>query len=101
MCYYAGAVNGGSLYLKMAHTIKNWIDQDAAYDFVPDWHDESYLNKYLAFNPPTISLDPSYCFPDNATHVKHWGLTKFTPKIMCLYKESRYTEDRDIIQEAG
>jgi hypothetical protein len=100
-CYYAGAVNGGSAYLKMANTIKKWVDADATNGFVPDWHDESYLNKYLALNPPTISLDPSYCYPENEYAAKQWRLKKFTPKIVCLYKDNKYIENRDTVQEVG
>lgn len=99
MSYYAGAVNGGSEYLKMASVIKKWVDNDSEYGFVPEWHDESYLNKYLALNPPDIALDPSYCYPDNAMHAIDWGINKLSPKIICLYKKNKYTESRDTIQE--
>lgn len=95
--YYAGAVNGGSKYLDMAETICKWIDMDSENGFVPQWHDETYLNKYLAYNPPDVSLDPSYCYPDNIIHSQYWGIQRMKPKIICLTKEDSYVNGRDSV----
>lgn len=84
--YFAGAVNGGRNYLEMADKIRTLIDADQKNGYTPLWNDESYLNYYLSENKPDVILTPDYCYPDNPPDVKKWGLTKFVPKIKCLYK---------------
>jgi histo-blood group ABO system transferase len=63
--YYAGGFNGGMKYLKMAEEIKNLIDIDSKKCIIAEWHDESYLNKYLLTQEPTKILTPQYCFPEH------------------------------------
>jgi histo-blood group ABO system transferase len=64
MEYYAGGFNGGRRYLKMAKTIRSWVDEDERKGIIAKWHDESHMNRYLYENPPTVILSPAYCFPE-------------------------------------
>lgn len=84
--YFAGGFNGGKNYIDMANKIKNWIDIDQKYNYVPRWHDESYLNKFMAINKPDIKLSPAYCYPDNISDIKKWGLISIKPKILAVTK---------------
>lgn len=84
--YYAGGFNGGFKYLNMASDIAKMVDHDTNNGIVAVWHDESYLNRYLVSNPPTISLTPDYCFPDQQHQVDAWKLNSFTPKLLALTK---------------
>lgn len=64
--YYAGGFNGGRAerFLDMSREIKGWIDDDLSRGIVAVWHDESFLQKYLAGNPPTVELTPAYCYQE-------------------------------------
>jgi len=64
--YYAGGFNGGrsNVFLEMARVISNNIKLDQQRGYTAVWHDESHLNRYLINNPPTLTLNPSYCFPE-------------------------------------
>lgn len=64
--YYAGGFNGGSAraFVAMAETLADAIARDQADGITAQWHDESHLNRYLVDHPPTVSLPPSYCFPE-------------------------------------
>jgi histo-blood group ABO system transferase len=66
--YFAGGFNGGArdVFIDMARSICGAIKKDEAWGHVAQWHDESHLNKYLVEHPPTVVLDPSYCFPKDA-----------------------------------
>jgi histo-blood group ABO system transferase len=79
--YYAGGFNGGIVeeFLKMSRTISNNIDIDKQNNIIALWHDESYLNRYLLDNPPTLELSPAYCYPEN------WSIS-FEKKILALDK---------------
>ena len=65
--YYAGGFVGGEThhFLEMAFSISCRIDFDIENGLMPRWHDESVLNKQLAEGGPTVTLSPSYCYPDN------------------------------------
>lgn len=65
--YYAGGFVGGkrAAFLDLAAGIANQIDQDDRNGIVARWHDESHLNRQLALLPPTRTLSPSYCYPDD------------------------------------
>lgn len=67
--YYAGGFVGGTraAFLDLAHGIVNQIEQDDRNGITARWHDESHLNRQLALLPPTRTLSPSYCFPDDAS----------------------------------
>ena len=79
--YHAGGFNGGTSkeYLKMANKLDANIEEDYCNGIIAIWHDESHLNRYYVDNPPTISLLPSYCYPES------WSLP-FTRKIVALDK---------------
>lgn len=77
--YYAGGFNGGSSYMEMCSTIVEWRKEDESRNIIPVWHDESYMNKYMALYPPTVQLSPSYCYPES------WNLP-FEKKLLALDK---------------
>jgi histo-blood group ABO system transferase len=79
--YFAGGFNGGraATFLRMAEEIKAWCDQDERKGIVPVWHDESFLQRFLIGNPPTVKLSPSYCFPEA------WSLP-FEKRLLALDK---------------
>lgn len=64
--YYAGGFNGGKteVFMKMAETIANNVNEDLKNNIVALWHDESHMNRYLIQNPPTLDLDPTYCYAE-------------------------------------
>ncbi len=61
--YHPGAFVGGprGVFLELARTVEEWLEQDGAAGFWPRWYDESYLNRYLLEHPPALVLDGSYC----------------------------------------
>lgn len=67
--YYAGGFVGGErrAFLNLAASIAAQIDTDAAAGITAVWHDESHLNCQFALYPPTVTLSPSYCYPDDAS----------------------------------
>jgi histo-blood group ABO system transferase len=79
--YFAGGFNGGTSYeyLKMANKISKNIQKDLNNNIIAIWHDESHLNRYFIDNPPTIILNPSYCYPES------WNIP-FTKKLLALDK---------------
>lgn len=94
--YYAGGFNGGKIknFLEMSKTISEKVDQDVEKNIIALWHDESHLNRYLIDNPPTLSLSPSYCYPEAAIqNSKKWILSskylEIKPKILALEKNHR------------
>ena len=91
--YYAGGFNGGTPdeFLKMARIIVNNIDKDFKNNIIAEWHDESHMNRYLIDNPPTLELNPSYCFPEGADiegkptkYYPYGWKVPYPPKIMAL-----------------
>ena len=64
--YYAGGFIGGksSCFIKMSEVIKENIDRDFKAGIIALWHDESHLNRYFIDNPPDITLNDTYCFPE-------------------------------------
>ncbi len=79
--YFAGGFYGGTKeeFLKFVSTAKKQIDKDLKWDYIAVWHDESHLNRYFIDNPPTLILNPSYCYPEN------WDLP-FEKKLLALDK---------------
>lgn len=79
--YYAGGFNGGAPkeFLTMSGILSQNIDTDKQHGIIAVWHDESHLNSYLLHNPPTVELDPSYCYPES------WSIP-FERKILALDK---------------
>ena len=79
--YYQNCLQGGSSaeFIKMAETIKIWLNDDIRQNFIPIWHDESYMNRYMIDNPPDVILSPSYAYPE------HWQVP-VEKKIIHLHK---------------
>lgn len=86
--YYAGGFNGGAPehFLRMAETIVNNVDKDFNNGIIAEWHDESHMNRYLLEHPPTVELNPSYCFPESAFIRPQGWHVPFEPKILALEK---------------
>jgi len=64
--YYAGGFNGGKteVFMGMAETIAERVNKDLEKNVVALWHDESHMNRYLIDTPPTLDLDPTYCYAE-------------------------------------
>lgn len=67
--YYAGGFVGGEResFLGLVLRMTQQIDHDDEAGVLARWHDESHLNRILNDHPPSVSLSPSYCFPDDAS----------------------------------
>lgn len=91
--YYGGGFQGGEAYtfLEMSYWCEQMIDKDLQNGVMPVWHDETAMNCYLTFNPPTLELDPDYHYPENTAYFSKrcWnGTNPFRPpKIMLLKKD--------------
>ena len=89
--YYAGGFQGGKAkdFLAAAEKIKEMIDTDDRENhYIARWNDESYWNRYLADNPPTTILSPSYVYPDSMIetyYIPLWG-RNYPPKLITLTK---------------
>jgi histo-blood group ABO system transferase len=86
--YFAGGFNGGKNenFLKMSETIYRNIEEDKTKGYVAAWHDESHLNRYFIDNPPSVVLDPSYCFPKDAVWAKEHPY-RATKKLCAIEKD--------------
>jgi histo-blood group ABO system transferase len=87
--YYAGGFQGGrtAAFMEMAAVLAARIRDDTERGVVAVWHDESHLNRYLVDHPPSVSLSPAYCFPEEWYHTgqPHVG-DALEPKIVALQK---------------
>ena len=87
--YYAGGFQGGrtAAFMEMAAVLSARIRDDTERGIVAVWHDESHLNRYLVDHPPSVSLSPAYCFPEEWYHTgqPHAG-DALDPKIVALQK---------------
>ncbi len=65
--YFAGGFYGGSTeeMIKIFETNINNIEDDLERGLIAVWHDESHWNRYCVDNPPTVILNPSYCYSEN------------------------------------
>lgn len=63
--YFAGGFQGGTskTFITAMYAMKQAIDEDLNINYIARWHDESHWNRYLLDHPPTVILDPSYCYP--------------------------------------
>ncbi len=79
--YFAGGFNGGKkeTYLKMVETLSKNIMDDSQRNIIAVWHDESHFNRYMIDNPPSLILNPSYCYPES------WNIP-FEKKLLALDK---------------
>ena len=87
--YFCGGFQGGipKNYLQASREISNNINIDGKNKIIAIWHDESHWNAYLKKNPPTLILDPSYCYPEE----RYAWLKEFeeTKKIMPMIKDEK------------
>ncbi len=84
--YYAGGFNGGKSekFLKMSKHIAENVNTDLENNIVALWHDESHMNRYLIDNPPSLALDPNYCFAEEFIGSPSYIYKE--PKIIALKK---------------
>lgn len=80
--YYQNCLQGGSKdeFINMSRTIRDWTNSDMQKGIIAKWHDESYMNKYMLENKPTLELHPGYAYPEK------WSLP-FEKKIIHLDKD--------------
>ena len=82
--YCFGAIQGASptLFFNMCKDINNMIEIDRRNHVMPQFHDESYFNRYIVSHKNLFTIfPPEYCFP------AHWKTTKYENKITCLDKD--------------
>lgn len=79
--YYAGGFFGGSRdsFLHIISTTNAHIQNDLKKGMIAVWHDESHWNRYCIDYPPTVTLNPSYCYPES------WNLN-YPKKLLALDK---------------
>ena len=67
--YYCGGFVGGrtETFILLAEKIRDQIDHDTKHGVTAVWHDESHLNRVLSIVPLSVTLSPSYCYPDDAS----------------------------------
>jgi histo-blood group ABO system transferase len=65
--YFCGGFYGGARdrFLDIAKTNAANIDDDLNRGLIAVWHDESHWNRYCVDHPPTVILNPSYCYPES------------------------------------
>ena len=83
--YYAGGFNGGRTksFMEMADVISDRVNKDLEKGVVALWHDESHMNRYLIDNPPTLDLNPEYCYAEEFIGTDY---PFQNPKIIALKK---------------
>ena len=64
--YFAGGFNGGKTtkFMEMSEVIADRVNKDLEKNVVALWHDESHMNRYMIDNPPTLALNPEYCYAE-------------------------------------
>ncbi len=96
--YWAGGFQGGRAdsFIKAMKVMKGWIDKDfTEKSYIAIWNDESHWNRYLFENPPSITLSPSYVYPDSlikAYYIPIWG-RNYVPKLVTLTKPFSLTKE--------
>lgn len=88
--YYAGGFVGGETdwFLWIARRMRDQIDFDDARGVVARWHDESHLNRILYDTPPTVTLSPSMCYPDDDSWYRKQWTQPYERKLVALDKTS-------------
>ena len=83
--YYAGGFNGGKTtkFMEMAEVIADRVNKDLEKDIIALWHDESHMNRYMIDNPPTLALNPEYCYAEEFIGTQY---PFQNPKIIALKK---------------
>lgn len=92
--YFAGGFYGGSHdeFFKTLVGMNKQIERDLAKNFIAVWHDESHLNRWFIYHPPTLILEPGYCYPEYVPTIEKrvWDYLKnFTPRLMALSKNHK------------
>lgn len=79
--YFAGGFFGGSRveFCKIIDETSRRVLKDLAKGVIAVWHDESHWNRYCVDFPPTVILNPSYCYPEG------WYLD-YPKKLFALLK---------------
>lgn len=79
--YFAGGFYGGirDEFYQIIKTCSQNIKIDLEINYIALWHDESHLNRYFIDFKPTLTLSPSYCYPEG------WNL-EHEKKIIALEK---------------
>lgn len=87
--YFAGGFYGGKKeeFIKLLSINSENIRKDLDHAIIAIWHDESHLNRYFVDHPPTIKLDPSYCYPES------WHLP-FPKRLLALDKNHEEVRKR-------
>jgi len=102
--YYAGGFQGGrtAAFMEMAAVLAARIRDDTERGIVAVWHDESHLNRYLVDHPPSVSLSPAYCFPEEWYHTgqPHAG-DALEPKIVALQKNHVAVRRNRVLSESS
>lgn len=80
--YFAGGFYGGEResFLHILKTNLAHIEKDLQQGIIAVWHDESHWNRYCIDYPPTLILNPSYCYPES------WNLP-YAKKLLALDKD--------------
>lgn len=88
--YFGGGFWGFSNteFWKFINTAVQMLNQDFRNGIIPEWHDESVLNRYLIDNKPTNILPHSYHYPESqiSYYRKLWNGIDYEPKILLLDK---------------
>lgn len=100
--YVFGAMNGGlsGSYLKMIKEIMQDINYDLKNNYIAKWHDESYVNHYVAYHNNYILHSPAYCYPvgfDVNFKRKIVGVSKKDKININKIKENKCEKHRRII----
>lgn len=64
--YICGGINGGKTeaFLEMCEVLNNRICADLQKEIIPEWHDESQINRYILDRNDYRLLSPAYCCPE-------------------------------------
>lgn len=88
--YFGGGFWGFSSeeFWKFIETATLMIETDEAAGIVPEWHDESVLNRYMIDNEPTKILPHAYHYPEGQINYyrKLWQGIDYEPIILLLDK---------------
>lgn len=65
--YYQNCFQGGEKeeFLSMCKLLRNRCEEDLRKNYIALWHDESYMNRYMVENEPTLVLPPTYAQPES------------------------------------
>lgn len=86
--YFQNCFQGGLAkeFIEMTKQIKSYTEQDLKKYIFPIALDESYMNRYMADNPPTKILHPGYAYPEL------WDLGNIEKRIVHIYKDHNLFE---------